>query len=149
MLNGRNIYNTLLFILLIFNALIINGCDCTLRPHQIESNNQNEELENLLSAAIENNLDGNYQRAIEICNEILEIDPDFASAYISRGSANAHLGNNEIAINDYLTATELDPTLFKAWYNLGCLYTYSSNYNEAIEYLSKAVELEPTKPRII
>ncbi len=55
---------------------------------------------------------GECKEAINLCNEVLEEDPEFGDAYGQRGLAKHKLGNYEGAIKDYSRAIEFgaDPT---------------------------------------
>ena len=53
---------------------------------------------------------GQYERAIEDCDEAIRLDPLFAHAYQMRGVANQALGNNSAADRDFKEASELSYT---------------------------------------
>ena len=57
---------------------------------------------------------GNYDKAIEHYNQILEINPEFPQAYVNLGQALAQQGKNEEAIKRYRMVLEIDPNYTKA-----------------------------------
>ena len=56
------------------------------------------------------------------------LDPDLASAYVSRGVVYHELGEYEPAIVDYNTAIRLDPDLVEAYFNRGSVYADKGEY---------------------
>ena len=50
---------------------------------------------------------GRYQAAIEDFTAAIELNPEFANAYVGRGLAQTELGNSSGAIADYQVAAKL------------------------------------------
>lgn len=50
-----------------------------------------------------------YRGTIDDCNNAIELNPNYISAYKLRGMANRKLENDKDAINDYCMAIELNP----------------------------------------
>ena len=50
---------------------------------------------------------GQYQTAINDYTKAIQLDPDYANAYINRGSAYSSLSKNQDAINDYTKAIQI------------------------------------------
>ena len=50
-----------------------------------------------------------YERGIEDCNKAIEIDPNMAEAYDSRGVGYMRLGEYKKAIEDFDKALEINP----------------------------------------
>ena len=65
---------------------------------------------------------GEYEAAIEKLSEVIRLDPRYAPAYTSRGSAYLYTGESQAAIQDYDTAIRLaseNPDLADDYYNRG------------------------------
>ena len=62
---------------------------------------------------------GNYTDAEKAYSKAIELNPQYASAYINRGVAYDKLGNYQQAIKDYNKAIELNPQEAGFYYNRG------------------------------
>ena len=58
---------------------------------------------------------GDYQGAIADYTKAIEINPDFADAFLNRGMVKAKLGDNQGAISDYDRAIEINPKFVIAY----------------------------------
>lgn len=86
---------------------------------------------------------GDYTRAIVAYTCALQLDPNYAPAYVSRGYAHAAQLNNEAAALDYDRALALDGNLVSAYNNYGLLYASEGNFGLALTQLNLAVALAP------
>ena len=59
---------------------------------------------------------------MEDCNRAIELDPDFAGAYINRGAVYRNKGEYDRAIKDYNIAIKLNPNLIEVYVNRGAAY---------------------------
>lgn len=84
-----------------------------------------------------------YQKAIQLYSEAIELDPNFAEAYSNRGYAKYLLGEEENALQDYDKAIELNPNLSEAYNNRGNAKESLGDENGALEDFDKAIELNP------
>jgi len=95
---------------------------------------------------------GNLKEAINAYNKAIQLNPQYAEAYIGRGASYDDLGNFQQAINDFSKAIELKPRSAEAYYYRGATYyrsvvfgsgaaDKSGNFQRAINDLSKAIEL--------
>ncbi len=87
---------------------------------------------------------GQYDRAIAIFDEALEINPRYAEAYNFRGVAYDEKGQYDQAISDYTKVIELNPRLDKAYMNRGVAYDNKGQYDKAISDYTKAIEINPS-----
>jgi tetratricopeptide (TPR) repeat protein len=99
--------------------------------------------EKLLNQGIALLKEGQYDRAIAIFDEALEINPRYALAYNFRGIAYDEKGQYDKAISDYNKAIELNPTYAWAYENRGIAYDKKGHFDEAISDYNKAIELNP------
>jgi tetratricopeptide (TPR) repeat protein len=89
-------------------------------------------------------IQGQYEQAISHYNQAIEINPTFASAYISRGVAYAQSrGQYDQALSDFSKAIEISPQFAKAYKDRGFTYYKKGQYDQAITDYSKAVEINP------
>lgn len=86
---------------------------------------------------------GNYTRAIVIYTCAIDLDPDYALAYVNRGFAHAVQHNDPPAMADYNRALELNEGLVEAYNNRGLLYTNQGNFGLAIADFTVALALAP------
>ena len=84
-----------------------------------------------------------YQKAIQLYSEAIELNPNFAEAYSNRGYAKYLLGEEENALQDYDKAIELNPNLSEAYNNRGNAKESLGDENGALEDFDKAIELNP------
>ena len=84
-----------------------------------------------------------YNGAIKLYNEAIEIDPNAAYTYNNRGIAYNDLGQNERAIQDYNKAIKLNPNLAELYNNRGLGYQALKQYERAIQDYNKAIQINP------
>lgn len=83
-------------------------------------------------------------KAIELCTQALELDPDFALAYNHRGNVYCDLAEYERAVADYRRAVEAEPELAIGWYNIGLtLHQKMGRATDALPALDRALQLDP------
>jgi tetratricopeptide (TPR) repeat protein len=86
---------------------------------------------------------GEKQRAIALYEEILEIDPQYAAAFINLGTLFFHLHQFGRAEELYRRATEADPGYVLAYFDLGNVLDELNRPDESIAAYCKAVTLSP------
>jgi tetratricopeptide (TPR) repeat protein len=85
-----------------------------------------------------------YDAAIEGYGKVLQLNPNFAQAYVNRGVAYAE-GKQDYdrAIADYNKALQLNPNDAEAYNNRGLAYDGRQNYDRAIADYNQALQLNP------
>ncbi len=73
----------------------------------------------------------------------IEIDPNYAKAYMNRGNINFQQNHFNQAISDYNKAIELKPDFEEAYYNLAFSFYKAGNLNQAVSNYTKAIEINP------
>ena len=73
----------------------------------------------------------------------IELDPEFAAAYINRANAYAEQGNLTAALADYDRAIELDPEVAAAYINRGVAYAEQGDLTAALADFDRALRHEP------
>lgn len=87
---------------------------------------------------------GNYQGAIEHFNRALSLDPNFASAYLGRGLAKYHMGNDVAAAEDAQKAASLYQEN-----NDTEGYTTSTQFLQAMQVAQEGTELKDPGPNMM
>ncbi|MCX6583251.1 MAG: tetratricopeptide repeat protein [Candidatus Aminicenantes bacterium] len=84
-----------------------------------------------------------YAQSLKCCNKAIELNPEYAAAYINRG--NVYYGQHDYvnALSDYTKAIELKPDDTLAYYNRGICYNAQKNYDKALSDYTMAIELNP------
>ena len=83
------------------------------------------------------------EKAIEIFQKVIQLQPDFAEANLSLSAAYYMLGQHEPAIVHLQKYMLLHPGNAKAYISLGNVYAGIEQREEAIECYRKAIELQP------
>ena len=86
---------------------------------------------------------GDLRGAIADYTKAIEIDPNYANAYVDRGVAKDDLEDYYGAIADYTKVIEIDPNEAKAYYNRGNSKGNLEDYKGAIADYTKAIEIDP------
>ncbi len=94
-------------------------------------------------AAVQAEESGEKQRAIALYEEIIQIDPQYAAAYINLGTINFHLRQFARAEELYRRATEADPSYVLAFFDLGNVLDELERLDESIAAYRRAVALSP------
>lgn len=90
--------------------------------------------------------EGQLEAAIAEYSQAIELDPDHALAYNSRGIAYARQERWDAAIADYSKVIELDPNFAPAYGNRGVAYAKKERWDAAITDYSQAIKLKPDYP---
>ena len=94
-------------------------------------------------AAVQAEEAGEKQRAISLYEEILEINPEYAAAYINLGTIYFHLRQYGRAEDLYRRATAADPGYVLAFFDLGNVLDELQRLDESIAAYLRAVALSP------
>jgi len=84
---------------------------------------------------------GDYTGAIADYGIALNIDPQYADAYLNRGKAYFNLGDPEAAITDFGRALQFSPTSEIAFFSRGVTYASLANPTSALSDLTNAISL--------
>ena len=88
-------------------------------------------------------VDNNFSESVEEFTKVIEIDPEFRLAYVSRGAALMKMDRNKEAIADFDQAIELDPNHPKAFYLRGLARTERGDHEGALTDFGNAIDLNP------
>jgi tetratricopeptide (TPR) repeat protein len=83
-------------------------------------------------------LKGQWDEAIAEYNEAIEVNPNFAMAYRTKGTAYLKKGQYDQAISDFNKAIKIHQKYGIAYYQRGFAYYYKGEYDDAWEDVHKA-----------
>lgn len=82
--------------------------------------------------------------ALADLNEAIRVGPDFAEAYVARGTVR---GDSPAAIDDFSAAIRLNPYYVQAYYNRGLARGAAGDYAGAIDDFTKVLQMNPDHPQ--
>ncbi|XP_043716686.1 protein SGT1 homolog isoform X2 [Telopea speciosissima] len=92
-------------------------------------------------------VDDNFELAVDLYTQAIEIDPKNADLYADRAQANIKLGNYTEAVADANRAIELDSSMAKAYLRKATACMKLEEYQTAKAALEAGVSLVPSEPR--
>lgn len=90
-----------------------------------------------------------YDAAMVDLNSTIELKPDFAEAYLTRGKVSFEDEKFKFCIKDCEKALELNPNLADAYYYLALAHGGNGDDKNAILEFDKAIELNPSHDRAL
>jgi len=90
----------------------------------------------------------NYQDAIKLINNALELKEDDPAYYLLRGMIYSKLGSKDLAFKDFTSAINLKPDYVMAYYQRGSIYQEMNKLDSALQDYSKALEFSPKNAQI-
>jgi tetratricopeptide (TPR) repeat protein len=86
---------------------------------------------------------GNFEKAAEYYNIVIQRNPNSADAYLGLGMVYKELGRYNDAYNATQKAIKLKPNYYQAYYNLGLILEMLGKNQEAIEAYDKFLDEVP------
>jgi tetratricopeptide (TPR) repeat protein len=124
---------------LIYSLKDMNSTAMEYYSQSLEMNPKN--LHTLYNIGYTYNLRGEYEKAIEISNQVLQLDENFPYAYNCLGLAKIKMGN-ESGYEDIKKGLTLDEENSYGYLNLGIYYLDKGNKELALQNFKKAKELD-------
>ena len=90
-----------------------------------------------------------YERAIDDCNKVIELEPANAEAYAKRGRAYNSLKNYGRALKDINHAIQLNPNIAEAYLYRSFIYEKLGDKDNAMADVNKAIEISPEDARFL
>ena len=84
---------------------------------------------------------GDYLKAIQAYQKVIELDPGYAEAYNNLGIIYQEIGDFDRALSAYQKAIGINPKYEKALNNLGVLLYLKGHYEESIQAFQKALTI--------
>jgi tetratricopeptide (TPR) repeat protein len=111
--------------------------------------NQQRNVDVLVERAAEYGLQGKLKEAVALLDEALRINPQNATAWVTRATAVRKLGDFQRAIQDATKAIDIDPKFAEAYCQRAFAYQ-QSQLDKRVEHsfgdANKAIELAPNYP---
>ncbi len=89
-----------------------------------------------------------FEEAIATYTELLQVEPDDAAAYASRGRLHCHIGSMQRGLADFTKALELNPHDSDTRVERAMLYLELEGWEIAEADLTAAIGLAPNQPRL-
>lgn len=86
---------------------------------------------------------GNSEKALELLEKAIELNPRNAEAWANKGVVLRKLGRLMESVTAHDRAIELKPDLVQAWYNKGVALYELNRFEEALEALDRATKIKP------
>jgi len=112
-------------------------------PAPVSVNNQVKPETVSRQVNIINSGNDDYDRVIDDYTRMIQVDPNSADIYHSRGFAYYNKREYDLAIADYTKAIQIDPKNAVTYNNRGAAYNNKGNYELAIADLDQAIRLNP------
>ena len=100
-------------------------------------------IKKAFTLAVKNHQEGKTDIAIELYNQVLEINPKHSATHYNLGGLFRGLKENEKAKSYFEKAIEIKPNLANAHYNLGEIFYELKENEKAKSYFEKAIVLDP------
>jgi tetratricopeptide (TPR) repeat protein len=107
------------------------------------------ELEELLNSGIQAFQAGNYQMALALFDQVLDLNSNKSDAWTNRGVVLSYLSRDEEAIASYDRAIEIEPNYYLAWCNRAVALENLGCFEEAIASCDQALSIQPDDPEAL
>ncbi len=104
-----------------------------------EKKQQLEKSKRLNNSGVMAYHNGQYEKALELFQDAIRLDPDFTEGYNNLGLTYTEVGHEENATDAFKKAIELNPDIPAAYNNLGYVFYRLGSYEEAIEMYNEAI----------
>jgi tetratricopeptide (TPR) repeat protein len=101
-----------------------------------------------LSLSIAHSENGDFDKALEVCDKAIMLKPDYALAYYCKAGNYNSLGRYQEAVSACNKSVDLDPAFAFAPYRLGESFYLLGQYKESIASCKKSIELDPNFARV-
>lgn len=103
----------------------------------------NVSINNAFESGMDAFVNDDFKKSVKEFTKAIEIDPDFALAYVSRGAAFMKMDKIEESIADFDHAIEIDQENPKPYHLRGLARVEMEAYEEALEDFGNAIDLDP------
>lgn len=115
-----------------------------IKHHSFFNSIDNEKEVDLLLQNLESLINSKqYQESVILCNQAIQLNPNYSPAYVERGNIFFLLQEYEKAIKDLNLAIRLDPHFAFPYYSRGLVYCSLQENDKAIKDLNQAIKLDP------
>lgn len=103
-----------------------------------------ERLKKELKTAIR---DEDFDLALDVVEDMLDLDEDNPKFWNSRGVVLAKMGDVDQSLDSFDTAIEIDPEDSNIWYSKGCVLMDNGKLRAGLGCFYKSLDLEPTNEK--
>jgi len=86
---------------------------------------------------------GQHELALQLSNQLVDLEPEFAEGWNKRATIQYLLGNFGYSVADIKETLLLEPRHFGALSGLGLIFTATGNYEAALDAFGQVLELSP------
>jgi len=104
-----------------------------------EKRRQLAEAKRLNNAGVMAYHNGQYERALDLFEKAIALDPSFTEAHNNLGLTHTEMNHEEKATDAFRKAIELSPDLSATYNNLGYVFYRLGSYEQAIEMYNEAI----------
>lgn len=97
----------------------------------------------LFEQAEDHRINGRYDKAQPLYEQILQAAPDFAQGWWGLAHVLMNIGEFDTALEYFAKACELDPSNQKFLYDYGMMHTMLSMFDEARQVFERCISLDP------
>lgn len=88
-------------------------------------------------------LQGDYPNAIDLYDQVIHLNPNYARPHYKKGIALGRLQKLTEANDSFDSAIQVDPTHYDAWYEKGNILVELGKENEAVDCYNKVMQIIP------
>jgi tetratricopeptide (TPR) repeat protein len=88
-------------------------------------------------------LQGDYPNAIDLYDQVIHLNPNYARPHYKKGIALGRLQKLTEANDSFDSAIQVDPTHYDAWYEKGNILVELGKENEAVDSYNKVMQINP------
>jgi len=103
----------------------------------------NERVDELMRAGLEEMTQRNYRGAIDTFSRMIDVDPEFAEGWNKRATVHYLLGNYKASVKDIDRTLELEPRHFGALSGLGLIMMAMDNDEAALQAFDATLAINP------
>ena len=102
----------------------------------------------LFNLALNNQKLNNFDVAINLYNQLIEVNPNIPLIYYNLGLIYERQQKKQLAKKNYKKSIEIDALFFYSYNNLGIIYHQEGDKQNAIKYFEKVIEINPKYPNV-
>ena len=103
----------------------------------------NLNVKELFKLGFQNQKQKNFQRAIELYEKVIKIDPTIVFTHYNLGIIYEQLGDIEKAEENYQEAIKVNPSFIYSYNNLGIMSHQKGQKENAIKYFKQVIKIDP------
>lgn len=92
--------------------------------------------------------EGQFNKAISLCNDALNLDPKDSAVLMQKGVAHSRLNQIDEALEYFDLAIKYDPEFAGAYYNKATIKALQNDVSGAISLLEEAIKLDSRYARV-